>query len=714
MFRWILGCLGMGCFLSPVLFSATLDTLRWGDEISEKEHALRYEAGVSEVRAGAMGETCRVLLPPQTQAWQGGSLFFTLKVRPTGDMYLSFRFWGGEDSPNMLVLFVDGKQLGYRHLGDYDILHHGGEGPCPGKFYWITTVLPERLTAGKSRITFELRLSGRIWSYGEHFEQFQKAVEGPSLGFYEATTHTEAFLPFAGKSEKRAWPVRPAAGREVLERVIARVNRELEARLTRTTALTLQDVEYLARGYVQDGTVAYRDARVPEKVLEAGDAYLEAAAERPELLFRDPRQYNNDWFGIAPLGEAVTLVYDAAFQKRLDERLENGRTRRAVWADAFCKSVENLTRNRRVYTNQSMIIDWNIYRMNRALRLLDAEKALPESRVVRYLQEAMGCVPWHGRETDAGPELPYGEGFYETTRVGLTRELGYVGSYGEVLDWAAWICLACPDVSLREQLRKMAKARLYFRYPAPDAEGFRAMRLETVIGWRDVAYLGPVVYGARTGKEGDASLVARVADDAVARNAFRRQLAENQYWPMVERLLEDGSLRVSNVLLGIPGNLAALEKQMAEESSGEVFPMADGAADFTFRDPENGVLAMKRGEERLYVSFYWRARYGINRLAKIHYITPDCEWMATVRCDVAFFPEGTEYTRPDWTIFAFRPTWGVHYPERFTSLHAGEVLPVAKLPDFLREEMRAKENHWAGRAEEYSVTFGKYQLRMGR
>lgn len=701
------------CFFPGTLLAEVIDTLHLGDSTSEKSHDFSGEPGVSEVFAGAMGEKCRRILPPEKPTWQSGSLFFTLKVRPQGDNYLSFRFWGGDESPNQLVLFVDGKQLGYRHLGDYDILHHGGEGPCPGKFYIVTTVLPRSLTEGKSEIRWELRMSGRIWSYGENFEQFQKNIEGASVGLYEATTHTDAFLPFAGKAEKRNWPRRLTPGSEILERVKVRVSRELESRLERKSPLTLQDAEYLAKGYVGDWTPVYRNSRVVDRVLEAGDVYIQAAAEHPELLCKDPRQYNSDWFGIAPLGEAVALLNDAAFQKRLDEKLSDGNVRRDVWADAFSQSLVFLTRNRRFYTNQSMIIDWNIYRMNRALRILDAEKALPEEQVVRYLREAMGCEPWRGRETDLGPEKPFGELFYETTSKGLTRELGYVGSYGEVLDWAALICLSCPEETLREQLRKMARARLFFRYPAADAEGFQAMRLETVIGWRDTTLIGPVVYGSRTGKEGDAALVALAAGDEMSIQAFRRQLADNQYWCAVEKLLNDPSLRVSNVLIGIPGYLAALEKPLAEPNlSSWRFPMEDAAEDFEFTDSENGVIVIKRGNERLYASLYWRALYGVNRLAKIHYLTPDCEWMVTARCDTQFTPSGKEYTRPDWTIYAFRPTWGVHYPERFSSLHCGEILPLAELPEPLRDWEPGKQNHWAGRGNTYFVSFGKYRLEI--
>ncbi|WP_328840482.1 hypothetical protein [Streptomyces europaeiscabiei] len=54
--------------------------------------------------------------------------------------------------------------------------------------------------------------------------------------------------------------------------------------------------------------------------------------------------------------------------------------------------------------------------------------------------------------------------------------------------------------------------------------------------------------------------------------------------------------------------------------SGAKLPMTPGAPDFVFSDEENGLLAVKHGDEILYASLYWRARWGVNRLARVHHI----------------------------------------------------------------------------------------------
>jgi len=37
------------------------------------------------------------------------------------------RLWGSDSTRNDLILFCEGKQVGYRHLGDIDLLDIGGE-----------------------------------------------------------------------------------------------------------------------------------------------------------------------------------------------------------------------------------------------------------------------------------------------------------------------------------------------------------------------------------------------------------------------------------------------------------------------------------------------------------------------------------------------------------------------------------------------------------
>ena len=156
-----------------------------------------------------------------------------------------------------------------------------------------------------------------------------------------------------------------------------------------------------------------------------------------------------------------------------------------------------------------MITDMNIYLSNRGLEVVDPAKAFSESTVRRYLYEAVGLEPWRDSDKDGDEgsgqrNWGVGTNYWELTQKGLTRELGYVGYYGEVLDWVTSIYDATRpapgqpgDEKIKAQLEKIEHARAAFRYPALDADGNRAMRIESIIGWRDMHYPGNIVYGER-------------------------------------------------------------------------------------------------------------------------------------------------------------------------------------------------------------------------
>src|SRR5882724_10591137 len=97
-----------------------IDQLTPGDAASEKAHAAT--AVNSDVVKGSFDQPARVLLPSPERSWEGGNISFTMKVDPDRLTYLTARFWGGDPNPTSLILFCEGKQVGYRHLGDVDIL----------------------------------------------------------------------------------------------------------------------------------------------------------------------------------------------------------------------------------------------------------------------------------------------------------------------------------------------------------------------------------------------------------------------------------------------------------------------------------------------------------------------------------------------------------------------------------------------------------------
>lgn len=785
----VMGTLGIFFFFGSTLTAEEpelLDRLRFGDPASGSAHALRCEAETvcetfpapvstssassslttpttsptsspttsptssptstptSTPTSSPASSTALRILPPKEENWTTDGIFFTLKVDPGSVNYLTFQFCGTEKTANLLILYADGKQLGYRHLGDYDILHHGGHPAGGERPYFVTTCLPESLTRGKTELELELRMTGRIWGYGENFTQFQKVIDGPSLPIFEVWTHKKPFPelirtenrePLAPQMEK--CPIRETPGEELLEKVRERIHRELTKILqeSETRPLSQQKAEFLAKGWSLEGSPVFQNEKVLPAVIAAADAYVLRQRTEEALAWSDPAQYNRDWFGTGPLAEALYRLESPELQRLLDGPLEletgEQRPRRELLAELFRTGIEWEMAHRRQFTNQSMIIDWNIQRMNRALRLAEPSCAFPETQIRRFLHESLGIEPWLGCVTETGSARPYGDGFLQITPKGLTRELGYVGNYGEVLDWGVLLYLSTCDFGengkllvetgdplMRKQLAKIAKARSVFRYPAPDDEGFRAMRLETAIGWRDTSLIGPVLYGARTGKEGPAVWSPWVLNDEDSLAAYRQMIEDGQFFPQVEALLKDGSLRVSNALIDIPPLYALLKTRLEnaekENRSFKRLPMSPGGPDFVFTDEVNGVAVIRHEEEILYASLYWRARFAVNGLAKVHFMTPYFEHFATLRNKNITVPmkDGTVYRRPNWTTFGFRPDHGVHYPERFGSLHCGEELPVSEMPAFMTDFQLGRDNWYAGRSEYCELEYAGYFIAM--
>ncbi|HEY3325453.1 MAG TPA: hypothetical protein VGP72_33685 [Planctomycetota bacterium] len=707
-----------------------VDSLAFGDAQSEQRHALSSDH--SETIKGGLGDPARRLLPLDKPEWQGGRLSFEMKVDPEKPNYFTVRLWGDDISQNKLILYCEGKQIGYRHLGDIDLLDHGSDAPlCNGRFFYNTTPLPLEMTRGKTQLKLEIRSTGRIWGYGTNFEQYQKTMTEPTRGIYAAYVHTNGcFVPPATEKQGAAPadpPIRREPGPEMLDAVKKRVNGEVEKLLASKRPLNQMQVHLLARAYHTKSTPAFQNPKAVERVIEACDALYAAYRKDPKLAQSDPATPNPDWFGLGLAADAVRLVA-AKLGAALDQPIEGAATRKAAWSEMFQASRDWHRRHRRLYTNQSMIIDLNIYRANRAVASIDPPHALPERDMLRYLYESIGLQPWLGSETDKGPEKPVGENYLQLTAKGLTRELGFVGYYGEVLDWVTQIYDATRepaqrvapaslpagteagatllgDAAIKAQLEKIARARAVFRYPALDDEGNRAMRIETVVGWRDVHFPGDVCYGERATWDASTLYTAAATLDADSVGYAQQMLADNQFFALLRNQLKETGLRSTAGMLGIPEQYETIR---AQPPSAKKLPMS--GSDFVFSDEEDGVVAIKNADEILYASLYWRARYGVNFLARVHHLLPAFSRIAVVREEAVFEKSAQTYTRPDWTNMGFG-NGGHRYPMELHSALAGEKLPIAKIPDGIRFKP-GDESVFAGKAEFYTLAYGKYLIGM--
>lgn len=607
--------------------AARADALRFGNAASEQQHHLTAEH--SDVIAGALGEPARRLLPLGGTDWRGGTLSFDVEVDPKSQNYVTLTLWGGETNHNRLMLSCDGKQIGTRHLGDTDPLDIGSVAPMyPGRFFHNTSPLPLALTQGKHHLACRIDSTGTIWPYGQTFDQFQKPMTEPTRGMYALTVHTDPFLPAGALERKGSAPlpkVRPAPGPEVLDTVKQRVGRSVDELLAANRPLHQPEMLFLAHAYDEDWTGAYHNAKVGPLLVRAMDGYFQLYRDDLKKVILDPSTYNPSWFGLGQAAWAL-MLREEQIEPFLDDKIDDPKggtiTRRAAWVEMLGAVRDWQRTHRRYYTNQSMILDtYGIYLTNRGIGMLDPAKAMPEQDARRYLYEAAGLEPWRGDDLPGGAHR-YGAGgpdgtdkgayklgqhYHEITDKGLSRELGYVGNYGEVLDWMAAMYEATRpragqpgDPKILAQLLKIAHTRAYFRYPLPDADGYRAMSLESVVGWRDVKYPGDVVYGQRPSWDASAIEVAAITRDPAMVAYAQQMFGDNQFFnSLVEQMKTSSAIRVTAGLLPVPGQYAALAK--LPPSQGKL-PMTEGQPDFVFSDEEDGVVALKTGKDIFYAS----------------------------------------------------------------------------------------------------------------
>jgi hypothetical protein len=692
--------------------TVVVDEIAIGEDQSEQEHGIKAEK--SETIQGGLGQPARRLLPGGSHPWEGGTLEWTMKVDPKAQNYVTVKLWGsdkGEES-GRLVLFANGLQVGYRHESDYDVLSQcDEEALAPGRFVYVTLPLPPKLTEGKSSLDLKIISIGRSWPYGGPFEAYQKPLAEPTRGIYRAYTHTAVrFVPGATEKqgEMRQARTRSTSGPNVIaeskEIVKDRVAKLLIKDKASAGKVQFGEMGVLAEAYNTHWTPAYRNPRAIDQIVRDGDAVAESFADNPKSV-------EGSWIGNGPLGRAIMRTWPA-IGKKLDTKIKAGSTmmpRGKAWANALRASVDYWRTHRRSYTNQSMIVDANIYTANRALELIDPDRALPEEKALRYLYEATGIEPWLGSdEPGGGSEKPYGAHYYLVSRKGISRELGYVGTYGEtILTFAHDMVALTGDEKIREQLRKIQDARLYFRYPAVDAEGNRCMKLVSEIDNRTAHY--PLSAGAylepniREGWWMDTASVLQ--NDSLAVGAAQQSVAEGQYFAYLENRLKDSDT------LGMMRNVDEWEKVRELPPSPRRLPMTPGQPDFAFADEENAVLALKHGENCLFINFYYRAERAVNRVARVFEVTPNITRLATVRTDVRVVTSGETYERPDWVD---RIRDGSHSPpgEEIHQAWAGEKMPVAKRPDDAREPAYGDWGPFLGKAAFYSLQYGDYLIGM--
>ncbi len=700
-----------------------VDSIRFGKRLSEKKHGLKAE--FSEVFKGALDCRARRFLPTPDEQWRGGFATFEMKVDSELQNYCTVKMWGGysaEHGAGRLSLYIDGKQVGQRHLGEIEMLDIAKEEPrFPGRFFYKTVPLPPAMTQGKESVELKIEAQGPVWVYGNTLEKFQKMMVIPSRGVYRAYIHTEPFFEPAGSEVQGDavlnLPVRTGDESGVIAAVEQRINTVLDTLMAGDDHMGQQEVSVMARAWHEPWTSVYHSKDALEKIVRAIDCQYRVYTG--ELKSKDGSSWDRTWRGFGRAANAVRLL-KKELQPWLDQRIaKTDVTRRHGWVEMFAASRDLSIGKRRLYTNQSMIVDTHIYLCNRGVEAIDASKAWPEEKAVQILYESMGMAPWSGEWDEAlNPNWRMGHSYVQFTELGLSKELGYVGAYGEtVVSLGTDIYEATRpsyheegDSAIKAQLVKMARARAVFRHPAQDADGNRTMRLEAVVGWRDYKFPGPVVYDEVPGRESLPFGAVVATMDPVLIGYAQHCLEENQYFLMIENMLKNRSMQMTAKLLDVPSVYRTLTAQPDQPNR---LPMGVGQPDFVFSDPGDGVVAVKNGEDILFVSLYWRARYAINNLAKVHLITPQVERDAVVCQETLFNDSGEVFVMPDQANEPFSRRHEKFYKSEGLHLaEAGTVQPIAKVPGQFKDYQPGRENIFAGKGTFYRMEYGRYLIAM--
>jgi hypothetical protein len=708
--------------------SPTVDSLWFGDPASESGHALQGAGTV--VIQGGLGKPARQLLPDAELPWRSVDMAFRIKVDPKLQNYATVRLWGGETTPNKLVLLCEGRQIGYRHLGDIEILDLGTEAPTyAGRFTDKTFPLPLPLTSGKSELNCAIRALGKFAVYNREFAKFQQPMVGPSRPIYALHVHTQpdAWFDDAGATAPLAPSARIRPGGEVMDALKARINAEIDKQLASSQPPAQEDMIFLARARGMAWTSAHgRPAQVAARILAGGDALYERYLKSPAFITDDGG--GATWIALGPFAWALKLMQGelaAAMDATIPGRDGQPIKRREAYADMVSHGMEFLLRHRRMYTNQTLIVDLQgLYYSNEGLRSMGSAHARPEPQLRALLHEAVGLKPWSGSLDDKGRAsnasaaadtggFSVGRDYLQFTAAGLSKELGYVGSYGEIQDLLANAYLATVprpgepgDAALLAQFRKVAKARQYFRYPNVDLDGHRTMSLETVIGWRDIKYPGVTTYVQRIGWDNTPLYPAMVAGDAELLAAAQQMVADGQFTLQIQQHMTHKGKRVTHGLLDAYDEWQFVTKAPQVDKP---MPMAEGQADFVFIDPDNATIALKHGGDRLYASLYWRANCGVNRLARVHYLAPTMERVATIYGRVDFTASGQYCSRHGSVQFSAGAIPDITYPGDVVAPLAGELLPIAKGPAGAYAPA-GQDSPFAGRGDYYETRYGPFLM----
>ena len=332
-------------------------------------------------------------------------------------------------------------------------------------------------------------------------------------------------------------------------------------------------------------------------------------------------------FGDRSLGKAFVMLHEQILAGGyLDELIDHDDnpdtpkvTRRAAYPEMFAANRKYVVTERGHATNQDLAQILAMYYSNEALRIISPDDVWSDEEVLRYAYSAAGIT-----------EDIYGGRWFSQKGMPLepngTSGGAYSSGYGiNCLTLLAELAEVTSDPVINDKLADAWEAMSYFFYLARDVRGNIGVANDGVISWRNNTTPGRMTYGVET-FIGVARYAALELEVPAAVRLGKLLLGHNRTYEI------NMSRTGAHYMTYIKDAISVIESidRLAElPDTGYRLPMEPGSPNFAWADEEAGNVAIKNGDERLYMCLNWRHSPGNPRSPQTQLLTTSHESQTT-------------------------------------------------------------------------------------
>jgi hypothetical protein len=658
----------------------------------QSETAQQFQQVNTSIITNTLGLKARQVNPPS------GSLTFTLTCDPVKQNYLTVKLWGSDTDPKggqLALTSINNTTLSpeYEYGQDHpEIDRLMGSAAFPGRFFYVTELLPLAQTTGKSQITLTIESFGQATPYNP--TQKTASQTNPSRSIYSATIHTDPlYIPapseVVGSAPSEGKPLSGPQGvlpydyaKEQLNQMVStllgwqlygptwdQTVASGKAPAIMTGALVfggskgnpswtkqqwkdnlyvaavshqnMSNATYLtilAYAYLESWSNWHQNAELLDRVLRALDFYC--VAQGSNGGFHDGDRHKK-WIGGPNRTVAYSQLEDGdqylgqalvllydQIKDQLDHTIDNDDNPSTPPITLRAAYTQMFLANR-TYVTTNRGHAPNQDLMQVSAMYWDNEALKLLSPTDTWPMQKIFSYLYAG----AGllPDIYGGTWF---SQKGMPLEGSYSCDYGVLcVDLLCGLAVATNDSQLVQQAHKAVEAMSYFYFIWNDEHGHVNLVNDAVVAWRNNYGSPRVDYGG--GSFGPASVDLNIP---AAIRQVQLYLAHGQVYAI------DGRNHSDVHFLGVVMSILQLVSnypKIAALPPATPLPMEPGGSDFAWADEQAGAVVIRQnhGLERLYIVLNWRHFQGnprspknatANNIARIHYTTPMIDRVATI------------------------------------------------------------------------------------